>query len=72
MLFTSGYTDDAMIHHGVDHTEVAFLRKLFTPPALVRKVRGLLDRQRRGFPWMWGDVTFTAVARCAVRSRLLR
>ncbi|MBI4542932.1 MAG: PAS domain S-box protein [Gemmatimonadetes bacterium] len=42
-LLVSGYTDDAMIRHGVRDSGIAFLQKPFTPDALARKVRELLD-----------------------------
>ncbi|GIK42624.1 MAG: histidine kinase [Chloroflexota bacterium] len=43
ILYMSGYTDDAIVHHGVLEPGVAFLHKPFTLQMLAQKVREVLD-----------------------------
>ena len=43
VLFMSGNTDDAVVHHGVLGARTAFLEKPFTPDALALKVREVLS-----------------------------
>ncbi len=42
VIFMSGYTDDAMIRHGVLKKEMSFIQKPFSMEALAKKVREVL------------------------------
>jgi two-component system cell cycle sensor histidine kinase/response regulator CckA len=42
VLFMSGYTDEAIVHHGIVDSHIAFIQKPFSENALTRKVREVL------------------------------
>ena len=46
VLFMSGYTDDAILQHGVLDSGVAYLQKPLTPGSLTRKVREVLSNRK--------------------------
>ena len=49
IIFTSGYTEDAIMHHCVFEDGAEFMPKPYAPATLARKVRELLDRPARQF-----------------------
>jgi two-component system, cell cycle sensor histidine kinase and response regulator CckA len=46
-LYTSGYTDDAILRHGVDQSSTVLLEKPFTLVALANEVRSAIDGEAR-------------------------
>ncbi|HLK57294.1 MAG TPA: response regulator [Chthonomonadaceae bacterium] len=47
VLYTSGYTDDALLHDGVLEEGIAFLPKPFLPSGLLEKVKSVLTQNER-------------------------
>jgi PAS domain S-box-containing protein len=43
VLFMSGYTDEAIVHHGMIDSNIAFIQKPFSERALAQKIRDVLD-----------------------------
>jgi CheY-like chemotaxis protein len=48
ILFTSGYTENIIAHHGVLDRGIEFLSKPYTLETLTRRVREILDQAPRG------------------------
>ena len=44
VIYMSGYTEEAIVQHGVLNPGIAFLHKPFTSETLGRKIREVLDR----------------------------
>jgi two-component system cell cycle sensor histidine kinase/response regulator CckA len=45
VIYMSGYTDDAVVHHGVLTHNMPFIQKPFSPASLRKKIREVLDRK---------------------------
>ena len=43
VIYMSGYTDDAIVHHGILNPGIAFLHKPFSSETLRKKIREVLD-----------------------------
>ena len=50
VLYVSGYTDDAIVDHGVLEADIHLLHKPFSEESLIRKVREVLDAERTPVP----------------------
>jgi two-component system, cell cycle sensor histidine kinase and response regulator CckA len=44
VLFTSGYTDEAIVNHGVLEPGIEFIEKPFSPAALLNRIRQVLEK----------------------------
>lgn len=47
VIYTSGYTDKAIVHQGILDADIAFIQKPFTVMDLAQKVRAVLDKKDR-------------------------
>ncbi|MCD6200157.1 MAG: response regulator [Deltaproteobacteria bacterium] len=43
VIYMSGYTDNAIVHHGILRQDINFIEKPFSPESLGKKVRQVLD-----------------------------
>jgi CheY-like chemotaxis protein len=47
VIFISGYTDDAVVRHGIKEADSNFIQKPFSPDELAEKIREVLDSHRK-------------------------
>jgi DNA-binding response OmpR family regulator len=47
VLFMSGYTENAIVHHGILDAGIEYVQKPLVPDALARRVREVLDMPAR-------------------------
>ncbi|MDQ2977547.1 MAG: response regulator [Acidobacteriota bacterium] len=64
VLYMSGYTDDAIVRHGILDEQVSFIQKPFSADVLLMKARQVLDQPVNEFGD--GDMTPAAVERKVV------
>jgi len=50
VLYTSGYTGDVIVHHGVLDKGIEFLSKPYSLEQLAKRVREVLDKQEPQTP----------------------
>jgi signal transduction histidine kinase/ActR/RegA family two-component response regulator len=48
VIFTSGYTDDAVAKHGILQAGIEFLQKPYEADSLISRIREVLDQSRKG------------------------